>query len=95
MSEREYTSTAIDRMSNDSVRGEGGSNVTSIRLVGYDRPFFTALAIAISIISAFYSFEVGREKAQDVYWKQRIEVFLEQLSTQGIKVPPDLRHSKE
>lgn len=63
-------------------------------LVGFDRPFFTALAFAIAIMSAFYSFEAGRQAAQQTYWLQRNEAFLEQLSAQGYRVPADLLHKE-
>ena len=76
-------------------RAEGSGSNVSIRLVGYDRPFFTALALAVSILSAFYSFEAGRQATQAVYWLQRSEAFLEQLSAQGVHVPPDLLNHKE
>jgi len=72
----------------------GSGSITEVKLVGFDKPFFTALAIAISIVSAFYSFEAGRETAQSVYWLQRSESFLEQLSAQGVHVPADLLHKE-
>ena len=73
----------------------GSGQAVSIKLIGYDRPFFSALAIAISIMSAFYSFEAGRQATQDTYWKERAETFLEILATQGYKVPPELLQHKE
>jgi len=65
-------------------------NDIRVSLVGMDKPFFIALAIALSVLSAFYSFEAGRQTAQAVYWLQRDEAFLEQLTAQGIKVPQDI-----
>ena len=66
-----------------------------VHLVGMDKPFFTALAVALSVFSTIYAFEAGRETAQAVYWLQRNEAFLEQLSNQGVKVPQDLLHHQE
>lgn len=83
-----------DRVS-ASTSGTGQANNIVVRLVGYDKPFFIALAVAISVISAFYSFEVGREAALSNYWLQRNEAFLEQLSAQGVHVPNDLLTHKE
>lgn len=74
----------------ESTHGSDGAQVVSVRLVGMDKPFFVAIAVAISIMSAFYAFESGRETAQAVYWLQRNEAFLEQLSAQGVHVPSDL-----
>lgn len=75
-----------------TARTGGSGNSVNVRMIGFDKPFFTALAVAISIMSAFYAFEAGREQAQAVYWLQRNEAFLEQLSNQGVHVPPDLLH---
>lgn len=76
-----------------STHGSGQS--VNVRMVGFDKPFFVAAALAISIMSTFYAFEAGRETAQAVYWLQRNEAFLEQLSNQGIKVPSDLLTHKD
>jgi hypothetical protein len=84
-----------DQIEAMSARTSGSGQSVNVRLVGYDRPFFTAAALAISIMSAFYAFEAGREAQQEVYWLQRSEAFLEQLSAQGIHVPPDLLNHKE
>ena len=79
----------------------GGSavnlNVRMIPVEPRDRTAFvisislSAVALAVSILCAFYAFECGRQTAQNVYWGQRTETFLEQLSEQGIKVPCDIR----
>jgi hypothetical protein len=66
-----------------------------IHLVGSDSRLLCAVAIAVSIMSAFYSFEAGREAALANYWLSRNEAFLEQLSNQGVKVPQDLLHHHE
>ena len=76
------------------ARTSGSGQSVNVRLVGFDKPFFVAAALAISIMSAFYAFEAGRETAQTVYWLQRNEAFLEQLSAQGIHVPQDLLNHK-
>lgn len=84
----------------------GGSavnlNVRMIPAEPRDRTAFvisislSAIALAVSILCAFYSFECGRQAAQLTYWGQRTEAFLEQLSEQGVAVPCDLRpHQKE
>lgn len=74
----------------------GAGSITSIRLVGFDRPFFSALAVTLAIAAMILSFEAERSAdrtdAKAVYWLQRDETFLEQLSAQGYKVPPDLLH---
>jgi hypothetical protein len=72
----------------------GSGSITEVKLVGYDRPFFAAAAIAISLMCLIYAFKVDREQAQEAYWRQRTESFLETLATQGYKVPTDLLPSK-
>ncbi len=82
------SSTAIDKF--DSVQGDNGSNVTSIKMVGYDHPLFLAFAVVLSLFSFLYCFKVDHEEAQRVYFQNREEAFIEQLAFQGYKVPPDL-----
>lgn len=79
----------------DNLTNTGRGQLVNVRLVGTDKPLLTAAAIAISVMSAFYAFEAGREQAQAVYWLQRNEAFLEQLSAQGVRVPQDLLTHKE
>jgi hypothetical protein len=82
--------------SNDeSMHATGSNNVTSIRLVGYDRPFFTAMAIALSILAVILAYMAFHEATVDEYWMSRTEAFLEQMSAQGVHVPPDLLPHKE
>lgn len=84
-------------LSDERVTAEAGShqNIVHQHVIGMDKPFFTALAIALSVFSTIYAFEAGRQTAQAVYWLQRNEAFLEQLSNQGVKVPQDLLHHQE
>lgn len=78
------------------MTGGGDTQANAVvHLVGTDNKLLTAAALAISIMSAFYAFEAGRQTAQAVYWLQRNEAFLEQLSAQGVKVPQDLLHHQE
>lgn len=72
----------------------GAGSITEIKLVGFDRPFFTALAITLSIVSILYSFYLGGYLIRTEYWLQRNEAFLEQLSNQGVHVPADLLHKE-
>jgi hypothetical protein len=83
----------INRASDD-VSGDNGANVTSIRLIGYDKPFFTSLAIVLAIAAIAISFECYREISLTNYWLSRNEAFLEQLSAQGVNVPKDLLHKE-
>lgn len=76
-----------------SVQGTG--QAVNVRFIASDSRLISAIAIAVSVLCAFYSFESGRQTAQAVYWLQRNEVFLEQLSAQGVKVPADILHHKE
>lgn len=80
----------------ESQLAEGGSSNVRIHLVASDAKYISAIALAVSMLCAFYAFESGRQNAQSTYWLQRNEAFLEQLSNQGVKVPCDLRpHNKE
>lgn len=76
------------------AKNDGPGQAVNVRLVGVDRPFFSAAAIAISLMSLLYAFKCDRDLAQDAYWRQRTESFLETLATQGYKVPTDLLPSK-
>lgn len=78
--------TAVDRL--DSVHGEGGSNVTSIRLIGYDRPFFIALSVAISLVAAMFCFFTYSQENRRVYYTMRCEGFVEQLAFTQKPVSP-------
>jgi hypothetical protein len=75
-----------------SVHGSG--SITEVKLIGFDNRFFSAVALAISLLCFLYAFKVDREQAQEAYWRQRAESFLETLATQGYKVPADLLPSK-
>lgn len=80
----------------ESMRAESGGQNIRVHLFASDYRLISAVALAVSIICAFYAFECGRQNAQSTYWLQRNEAFLEQLSNQGIKVPCDIRpHNKE
>jgi hypothetical protein len=80
----------------ESMKAEGGGAVVRVQFIASDARYISAIALAVSVICAFYAFETGRQNAQSTYWLQRNEAFLEQLSNQGIKVPCDLRpHNKE
>ena len=46
MSEAETTNHA-----DESIRAESGSQLTNIRLVGFDRPFLAAVAVALSLFT--------------------------------------------
>lgn len=71
-----------------------GGQAVNIRLVGTDNRFFAAIAVAISLICLLYAFKCDRDLAQDAYWRQRTESFLETLATQGQPVPRDLLPSR-
>lgn len=87
----------VTQYDDSRVTAEAGASQSIVRvnLVGMDRALFTALALTLSIFSVIYAFEAGRQQAQSVYWLQRNEAFLEQLSAQGVHVPSDLLHHKE
>ena len=86
--------TAIDDMG-QNAEGSGPNSNIRVNIVGMDRPFFTAFAIVLSIMSAFYAWECQKQASMMSYWLQRNEAFLEQLSSQGVKVPQDLLTHKE
>lgn len=86
--------TATD-FKDQSVRADGGSQLTNIRLVGFDKPLMTAIAIVMSVAAFIFGYEAWREAQADEYWLSRSEAFLEQLATQGVHVPDDLLKHKE
>lgn len=71
-----------------STNGSGQSVV--VRMVATDKPLITAIAIALGLINLIWMSSTTRDVGQLVYWTQREETFLEQLSTQRIQVPPDI-----
>lgn len=72
-----------------------GGQAVNIRMVGFDKPLLTAIAILLGIVVAFYAFTISQEVIRMEYWLQRNEAFLEQLSNQGVRVPPDLLHKEQ
>jgi hypothetical protein len=92
MSEGPNTTNHAD----ESQKAESGGINFRVHLIASDAKYVSAIALAVAVICAFYAFESGRQAAQSVYWLQRNEAFLEQLASQGVKVPCDLRpHNKE
>lgn len=90
--------TSNTQTSDESVRGERGAQVTSIKLVGFDRPFFTATALVAGLVGILLSgiaiaMTLNQLSANE-YWLSRSEAFLEQLATQGVKIPDDLLRHK-
>lgn len=80
----------------ESQRAESGGSNIRIHLIASDPKYISAIALAVSVLCAFYAFEAGHTASQAEYFMQRSEGFLEQLSNQGVKVPCDLRpHNKE
>lgn len=83
---------------NTNTHNQGSGQSVSVRLVGFDQPFFTALAAVLGIggmIMGLVSITASeRVDAKAVYWLQRDEAFLETLSAQGYSVPKDLLNRK-
>lgn len=79
-----------------TARTNGSGQSVNIRLVGADRAFWIAVAVVMSLFSFLYCFSVNHEEAQRVYFENREEAFIEQLSFEGYKVPLDvLQHIHE
>lgn len=101
---RDWTgqATKADSMSEDgeintndeSVKAEGG-NAVKISLVGYDHPFFLALAVVLALFSLLYCFSVNHEEAQRVYFTQRCEAFIEQTVSNHQQVMPAICGARE
>lgn len=77
----------------DGIHAHDGSSVASIRLVGFDRPFLSAVALVLAILACVIGYLDFHERTANEYWQQRIETFIEQMASEGYHVPPDiLRH---
>lgn len=76
------------------ARTTGSGQSVNVRMIGFDKPLLTAIAIVLSIVSILFSFYLTGYLIRTEYWLQRNEAFLEQLSTQGVHVPPDLLHKE-
>ena len=72
------------------MKADGSGTNVRIHLVAADPKYISAIALAVSLLCAFYAFTAGNKLSQYVYWMQREESFTEQLSSQGIKVPQDI-----
>ncbi len=79
----------------ESMKAEPGASCVRVTLLGADCRLLATVALAVSVMSAFYAFEAGRQTAQATYWLQRNEAFLEQIASQGVNVPGDLLHKKD
>ena len=70
--------------SDESVRGESGALVNSIRMmIGFDKPLLTAIALVLSVFSAIFCYSMQTWEAKRVYFTQRCEGFIEQIAFQG------------
>lgn len=77
------------------TKNEGPGQAVSVKLIGFDKPFFTAVAIALALGCMLYCYQISNEVVRMEYWLQRNEAFLEQISNQGVHVPPDLLHKEK
>ncbi len=74
------------------LTAEHGSSIASIRLVGFDRPFFTAIAVAIAMGAMLLAFYSEREARMAEYYAVDVEVCIIKgicPNPSGAKVPAD------
>ena len=65
----------------------GSGQAVSIKLIGYDRPFFTAVALVLSIVAAVECFFTEMREERRVYFTQRCEAYIEQATFTHQPVP--------
>ena len=70
----------------EGMNTTNGSNVR-IHLVGFDRPFFTALAVVLSLASAMFCFFMNVNESRRVYFTQRCEAYVEQAAFDHKPIP--------
>lgn len=66
--------------------GTGAAVTTIVKMVGFDKPFFTALAIALTVGALIYAGVAEREARLSQYYAIDLEVY---MLKQGLKPPPD------
>lgn len=73
-----------------SANAERNSQATNVavRLVGFDQPFFTALALVASFVSAMFCWFTQHSETQRVYFTQRCEAYVEDLAFSKKPVTP-------
>lgn len=68
--------------------GSGQTVQSSIKLIGFDQPFFTALAVTLALFSFMFCFMTTFLEGRRVYFTQRCEAYLEQAVTNHQTVVP-------
>lgn len=58
----------------------GSGSITEIKLVGFDKPFMTAVAVVLSLAAAMFCFFTQYEEERRVYFTQRCEAYVEQAA---------------
>lgn len=79
-------------LSDASMKVENGGSIASIRLVGFDRPFFTALAITVALGAMLLAFYAEREARMAEYYAVDVEVCILKgicPNPNGAQVPAD------
>lgn len=86
--ERERPNITQTDHSVPGAKAEAGGQAVNIRLVGFDRPFFTAFAVVLALVAAVASFYTEFREERRVYFTQRCEAFLEMAVTHQQTVVP-------
>lgn len=69
-----------------AVSNNGSGQAVVIRMVGFDRPFFTALAVTLALAACVGAYLVHSEARMAEYYSVDLEVY---MLKQGFKPPPD------
>jgi hypothetical protein len=86
---------AISQTDDSSQMADAGGANVRIQLVGYDRPFFTALALVLAIVAMIGSFFTEWREERRVYFTMRCEGFVEQAAFDHKPVPYSICGARE
>jgi len=64
----------------------GSGSITEVKLIGFDKPLLTAVALAMAALALIIAFWAEREARMGEYYSMDMEVY---LLKQGFKPPQD------
>ncbi len=67
-------------LSISGAKAEAGGQAVSVRLIGYDQPFFTAVALVLAVVSLIVATFVLWDVNRITYFTQRCEAYVEQAA---------------
>lgn len=76
-----------NNLNDESLSATRDAVRVDMKVVGMDQPFFTALAVVLSIVAAVFCFFTEMREERRVYFTQRCEAYIEQAVFNHAAVP--------